>query len=155
MVKAVVLLVVVFVGGLLHLLTRRQRYALALRAQCMCCDAYEVSEREDLSYACRSCGFDSTWADDPTRSATVELMRTLTRARDDLQLGVNALTDSGIRNEDREAAVGNYEMSALSYLQEACDLDPTLIDDLEGLGPRDQLERIEESRATVRMLLVG
>jgi len=154
-VKALFFLLVVLVGGVVHLLTRKRRFALALQAQCMCCDGYAVTEREDLSYACDTCGFDSNWADDPSRAATVELMRTLTRARDDLQLAVDALTDAAIRPQDREAAVGNYEMSALSHLQQACDLDPTLIDDLEGLGPRQQLERIEGSRATVRMLLVG
>lgn len=156
MVKGSIFLILAVVYGLWHIATRSQRYADALRAQCICCDSHDVSERADTTYTCNACGFDEHWQDDAARRSTVEVMRALTRARDDLVLGAQSLNDTSIPAAERQAQAEHFQLSAIGHLQDPSDLDPSLLEDLHACRTMtEQRLRIEEARKTVRMLLVG
>lgn len=149
--KLLALVIVGLFTGLYHVWGRNQRYADALRAECLLCEGEEVDERDD-GYACRACGFDTDWQNDPEKADTLELFRALTHARDDLRLGVEVLKGGG-RADDVQALAGNYELSAQAYLKRAGELDPDLFQDLQDEKLSVQLERVSELRESVRMLL--
>lgn len=154
--KFVVFALVLLLGGLFHVLTRARRQAAAMRAQCLCCDSFEVTEDDAGHELCHRCGFSTEWSADPTRATMVEVMRSLGRARDDLLLGLEALNDPSAQSgSDRQALASHYELSALGHLQQASELDPTLLEDLALQPLSKQLQRVEASRASVRALLVA
>ncbi len=150
--KFTVLVIIAVFSGLWHIMGRSQRYAEALRPECLLCEGHEVDERDD-GYACRDCGFDTDWQNDPEKAETLDMYRALTHAREDLRLAAEMLKGDHAHQQDAIELATNYELSAQSYLQRANDLDPTLLEDLDGMSLKLQYERVSELRDTLRALL--
>ncbi|TNE87691.1 MAG: hypothetical protein EP330_17605 [Deltaproteobacteria bacterium] len=153
--KTLVVALLFVAAGVWHVLSRPERYAMAMRAQCLCCDGYDVTEREDFSYLCGRCGFDSRWEGEASKAEAIAHMRALTRARDDLRMAREALRDQSAGQEERQTISANYALTALDHLQDTHALDPTLIPDLEGRDLAGQERRIEQARTSLRDLLLA